>query len=513
MKLKCLVITAIVILAWIGYPSWLSAHGFGERYDLPIPLNYFLIGAAATVAFSFVVIGWFVRRSERDFDYRRLNLWESPVFRTIARVLSTVMAVLSVGLLLVVVGAGFYGTSDALDNFAPTFVWIIWWVGVGYVVALVGNIWAIVNPWQIIFEWFEILFNKPIVPSFRWPDWLDAWPALVGFLLFAWVENVYTGGSRPFNLAVLILIYSTVTWTGMILFGKHVCLKRGDPFAVLFALFARFSPTEIRVNSHNSEEDICLMCQSGCSWNTDLSECIDCYECWELSDDSERRFSLRPWASGLARGERVTTALVAFHITALSTVTYDGLSETPAWVTVQSLMWPLVDPLPGSAVATIDSIGTIGLPLLFAAIYVVVCRMVSRSSGGRLTRYDAAHSVGFSLVPIALAYNLSHYLSFLLIAGQQIIPLLSDPIGSGIDLFGTASYIPNIAVINARAAWIVSIVSLVSGHVVSVYIAHVISLRRLREHTIAVKSQYPMLVLMVFYTAVSLWIISLPLIG
>ena len=39
------------------------AHGFGERYDLPVPLGYYLVGAGATVALSFVVIGAFVRGS------------------------------------------------------------------------------------------------------------------------------------------------------------------------------------------------------------------------------------------------------------------------------------------------------------------------------------------------------------------------------------------------------------------------------------------------------------------
>ena len=110
------------------------------------------------------------------------------------------------------------------------------------------------------------------------------------------------------------------------------------------------------------------------------------------------------------------------------------------------------------------------------------------------------------------AYNLSHYLSFLLITGQQIIPLISDPLGVGWDLLGTADFKPNIAIINARIAWIVSIVSLVSGHVVSVYIAHVISLRRTSSHKIAIRSQYPMLALMVFYTGVSLWIIAQPIV-
>ena len=125
---------------------------------------------------------------------------------------------------------------------------------------------------------------------------------------------------------------------------------------------------------------------------------------------------------------------------------------------------------------------------------------------------EVVRSFVFSLVPIALAYNLSHYLSFILITGQQIIPLASDPLGTGLNLFGTAEYIPNIGIIDARFAWIASVVSLVVGHIISVYIAHIIALRRTRNHVQAVKSQYPMLVLMVFYTAISLWIIAQPLV-
>ena len=39
-------------------PSQAYAHGFGERYDLPVPLWLYVGGAGATVALSFVVIGW-----------------------------------------------------------------------------------------------------------------------------------------------------------------------------------------------------------------------------------------------------------------------------------------------------------------------------------------------------------------------------------------------------------------------------------------------------------------------
>ena len=57
------------------FGSTANAHGFGERYDLPIPLTYFLIGAALTVAFSFVAIGWFIRSSGSDLKYPRINVY------------------------------------------------------------------------------------------------------------------------------------------------------------------------------------------------------------------------------------------------------------------------------------------------------------------------------------------------------------------------------------------------------------------------------------------------------
>ena len=368
----------------------------------------------------------------------------------------------------------------------------------------------------MVFTWIEVVFSLNSSPRLRWPRWLDAWPALIGFFLFAWVENVYSGGSKPYSLAWIIVGYSAITWMGMFLFGKYTWLKRGDPFAVLFALFARFSPTEVRVVTSSSMRNVCDICISGCSTsvnlNSDVQGCVDCYECWEMADDDVKEFSIRPWAVGLSRGERVSTAVVAFHITALASVTFDGFSETPAWVAVQTLLWPLVDPIPGSAFQTIESLGILSVPLLFAAVYILLCGRVSSLSGGDMPQGEVVRSFVFSLVPIALAYNLSHYLSFILITGQQIIPLASDPLGTGLNLFGTAEYIPNIGIIDARFAWIASVVSLVVGHIISVYIAHIIALRRTSNHVQAVKSQYPMLVLMVFYTAISLWIIAQPLV-
>lgn len=509
---KALIILASVLFGLQVFGSRAYSHGFGERYDLPIPLVYFIVGAAAAVAISFLVIGWFLRQSRREFEYPRIDLYRTNVFRIALQFVSTLLGVFAVLLLVLTVVSGLFGTANVLHNFAPTFVWIIWWVGFGYVVAIFGNVWAFANPWQVVFVWGERLLGRQRGSMFSWPDKWDAWPALLMFVIFAWVENVYGSGSRPLNLSILILLYTTYTWLGMFLFGRHTWLKRGDPLAIIFALFARFSFTEARVVNREGQVSPCHACRSGCAQNSDLWDCIDCYECWELAKTTDRQLCLRPWAAGLARGESVSDALVVFYVTILATVTFDGFAETWLWVSVQTFVFPFVDPLPGPAVSSIHTMGILLAPALFAAVYFQICEIVSRLSGLQMSAREVARSFVFSLVPIALAYNLSHYLSFLLITGQQIVPLASNPLGLNWDLFGTVDYRPNIAVIDARFAWIVSATSLVAGHIVSVFIAHVIALRRTTNHRVAVRSQYPMLGLMLFYTGISLWIVAQPIV-
>ena len=125
---------------------------------------------------------------------------------------------------------------------------------------------------------------------------------------------------------------------------------------------------------------------------------------------------------------------------------------------------------------------------------------------------DMASLLSYSLIPIAFAYNIAHYITLLLIQRQLIIPLASDPFGSGWDLFGTVNYSLNISIINARILWFLSVALIVIGHVLAVYLAHRVAIRTFTDRTVALKSQYPMLSLMVVYTVVSLWIIAQPIV-
>ena len=118
-----------------------------------------------------------------------------------------------------------------------------------------------------------------------------------------------------------------------------------------------------------------------------------------------------------------------------------------------------------------------------------------------------------TLVPIAIAYHLAHYLSFLAMAWQYLIPLASDPFGVGWDLFGTKNHFIRIGLVDARAVWYIAIGAIVTGHVAAVYLAHRVALKANSDRRAALRSQWPMVALMVCYTMTSLWIIAQPIVA
>ena len=94
----------------------------------------------------------------------------------------------------------------------------------------------------------------------------------------------------------------------------------------------------------------------------------------------------------------------------------------------------------------------------------------------------------------------------------MLIRLISDPLGFGWNLFGTARFRPDVGIVGTRFVWYTSLIAIVLGHVVAVMLAHIVALRRLRDRTLAARSQLPMLALMVGYTMMSLWIVAQPIV-
>ena len=113
-----------------------------------------------------------------------------------------------------------------------------------------------------------------------------------------------------------------------------------------------------------------------------------------------------------------------------------------------------------------------------------------------------------SLVPIALAYVAANYFTLLLIKGQAIAPLASDPLGDGSDIFGTADRTIDYAVIGATATWYWQVGFVVSGHVAGLTLAQDRAIALYDDAKLAVRSQYWLLLVMVLFTSLSLWLLS-----
>lgn len=467
---------SIIAIAAVLIPDAAAAHAFGQRYDLPVPLGLYLIGAGATVALSFAVMALFLRRQdERTISSAEVSLSDTAAGRLLCGpVAVALLRFFFVGLFFLVVAAGLFGVDNPQRNIAPVTVWIVGWIGIAYCCALCGDLWSLVNPWSTIYRW--VVRHDDNVRDY--PAWLGTWPAILLFWAFAWLELVSESGESPHQLAFLIVMYSAVTWSGMAVFGRRAWLRHGEAFSVVFALFGRFAP---------------------------------------LGQGRQGGLALRPPAVGLLTQTPVSLSYTIFVLLILSTVTFDGFLETPAWAGLlqEALAGPATQPLQDlglNPLKTIKSLAMLVFLLGFVTVYLMCCRLMALAE----QEIPVSRLVGsfvLPLVPIAIAYHLAHYLSYLLISGQAIIPLASDPFGFGWDLFGSAGYKTDIGIIGARAVWYLSVASIVSGHLIAVYLSHRMALRVFSTAPAALRSQAPMLALMVGYTMISLWILSQPVVS
>jgi hypothetical protein len=468
--------TALAALAG-GASQPAAAHAFGQRYDLPLPLDFFLAGGAAVVLLSFVVAVVILRPAgDRAWQWvlPPLPQW----LRATAR---STLTVLGVFLFMLVLFAGYFGKQDPSENIAPVLVWVLWWVGLLLVTALIGNLWPTLDPWSTIWRQARSWLGRPLPsPAEGSAPW-GAWPAVVMYFVFAWLELASDFGELPRDLALLVLLYSVGTWTGMALFGANRWRAGADPFSRVFCLFGRFAP---------------------------------------FSRNTVGQLTLRLPGAGLLGNHPRTLGEITFVLLVLATVTFDGLSETPPWNS--AVVWLAHSPAWRPALLwlgdwnvdllmTAKTLGLLLTPLIFFAIFAAVCHL-SALIGGGVSGRQAMRAFALSFLPIAIAYHAAHYLSYLLLAGQLAIPLASDPFGWGWDLFGTSGRAIDLGVISMKSVWYIALVSIVTGHVISVMLAHIEALRLFPTRRAALLSQLPMLVLMVAFTSTSLWILSQPIV-
>jgi hypothetical protein len=458
---------AAALAVVLALPAPAGAHGLTGPADLPLPEWLFAWAAAAVLIVSFVGLAvlWQSPQLEEHGGFR-------PLPRRLSRALANrgteaVAGALGVGLLVLTVWSGLAGIQAPDDNFAPTFVYVIFWVGLLPLSVLFGDVFRAFNPWRAIGR-AAGLVTRGRQPPFRYPTRLGRWPAAVGLFGFAWMELAYAEGADPSMVAVAALVYTAITLGAMVCFGTEAWISRGETFSVYFNLFSRLSPVTMR----------------------------------------DGRLGLRRPLSGLSAIEPLP-GTVALLIVMIGNVMFDGASEGSPWIDLAPDLQDFFAYLGFGTGTALEQTATVGMLVALAIVAVIYAVGVAgvRAIDSRPT-VSVARSFVHTLIPIAAVYVLAHYFSLLAYNGQAILHLASDPLGEGWDLFSTAGGTIDYGIIGATAIWYVQVGVLVVGHVCGLVLSHDRALALYGRAHAAATSQYWMLAVMVAFTTFGLFLLS-----
>jgi hypothetical protein len=437
-----------------------QAHGFEERYDLPVPLAYVIVGACAMVLLTFVVALVFVRRPATPIPFGMSLSKPAPLHP-----LAWLIKVFSLFLFALTLVAALWGTNDPLMNLAPTMVWIIGWIGLSFVVIAVGNIWPVLDPWRSSFELLNTCAQKfsiqrGLALGWPWPTWLGLWPAAAFLLVWCALEVIYPLATSPFKLGCVLVGWTLINLAGMVCFGREVWQAHADFFAVYFSRLARtFRPCSVATESEP------------------------------------------------------TAGHIAVVLAMLATVLFDGLHGGSAWLVFEGVLKATILKWLDINGYVAGTLGLLSVWVTFLLAYVLTCHISAGTTSSAVSGTKIAHQMAPTLIPIAAAYLIAHNFSNLLIQGQNIIALLSDPLGRQWDILGTAKFYADISVVDAKLTWLVAVTAIVVGHVLSIWQAHRVALSWGLPTRRTALATLPLTALMMAYTAISLVVIAAPMVN
>jgi hypothetical protein len=454
------------------------AHALAARKDLPIPAWLFAWGASIVLIVSFFALSaaWRTPRFERE-RWRQLPAGLSRAL--LGPPLQVICGAIGVFLLGLSIYAGLRGTEAPDRNFAPTFLFVTAWLGIPLFSVIFGDVFRPFNPWRAVGRaiggaFTAIAGQRPA--HLEYPERLGRWPAAVGLLAVVWLEVVYGAsggvavGLSPHPAAVAALVYSLYTLTMMALFGVEKWCQRGEVFSVYFGMFSQLGGFGVRDGRLGRR----LPLTASTHWAT-------------------------------------VPGSAAVVIASIATTTFDGAQEGAIKGAISRTFDWLVDAGLGLT-AALRLTGSIFMLLCFAAvalIYMIGVRGMSTVRGApplSKLRSGFAHT----LIPIAFAYLVAHYFSLFVFQEQaQFTYLLSDPLGTATtDLFGTASSGIDFKLLSANAIWYVQVGALVVGHVAGLVLAHDRATAYWGDYRQAARSQYWMLAVMVAFTCLGLFLLS-----
>lgn len=453
------------------------SHAVAEtRFNSPIPGWIVLIAATAVLLLSFILLNRYKPHKSRNYrspqhSFRPVSTVPGLKWILQNSTISLLAQIITVGLYLLVLLAGFFGHPKTEFNATSSLIWILFWFGLSLFSFLIGNPWDHINPLLAIYKWTRM---RRFSLHIRYPKKLGAWPALILYVSFIWFELSWFQSDEPRSLATITMLYSIYIWAGLIFFGKS-WMNLADPFTRYFQVLGLFAPI----------------------------------------GHGENNLEVRPYGAALSRISLKENLSVIFIISIMYSVTYDGYMATQEWVrSISALMEIAINAFPDIPVMEGVQLILISAGLvIFTVCYYGSCACMSFLAGHKNVR-ELARAFGLSLLPIAFGYYLAHFFNLILPRFIELGIALSDPLGYKIASFSNSIQHQVVSVeyqLKTEVVWACQMILIVSGHTISIITAHRIAQKTLDGAKRFTLCQLPLLLLMILYTWISLWIASRPL--
>jgi hypothetical protein len=422
----------------------------GTPESVSVPQWLYLLTGGAVIGASGLLASVV---TDRTF-IRALHAWHRAVptraaLRTWAvrggRLLGVVVLVLSIYI-------GFTGPKLSNVNFAYIVTFVGARAGLTMVAYLLGNPWPLVNPWRTIVETIPVGRRRP------YPERFGVWPAVVGLLALVFIETllVGSGGTIPVPrvLAVAILGYTLYTVAGGIVFGADDWFRFCDPLAVVFRFYGYVAPLQ----------------------------------------RTENGIELRLPGAVLTETNEFDIADSGFAIALIWELTFSGFVTTTLGTSILNVLSAFVP----------QRFVLFALFIVGYAVFLGAFWLAARVTRNHIETYLSVDTIATwmapSLLAIAAGYHLAHYFWLFI----QNIPTF-------IQVVGTPLSPPANPLVFAVPMWWngLNIAFILLGHLLAVWVAHARAYDLFPSRLQAIRSQFPFIGVMIGYTVISLWLISL----
>ncbi|MEE9594135.1 MAG: 4Fe-4S binding protein [Candidatus Hydrothermarchaeales archaeon] len=507
------------------YQALVSFSDEGNDVEVPfmvpvssIGMRLLLGGVSLAFAITFLFlffIGELVKTAPvREYKFDMLRF--SPLDRALkSRRLPIILQTPVLAIYLVLIIAGLFGAQVGGANIATVAIWTIWWTGIIILILFFGKAWCFICPWHTVTTWIK---RRDLSLNLRWPGRLNnIYPAIGLFIGVTWLELGFSITYLPrYTAYFLIFLMGLAILTAMLFkrraFCMHLCF-----IGAIQGIYSSVSPLELR----SRDKDVCRSCSTkDCIKGNEKGDpcpvliyaggmkrnnsCILCMECVKTCPHDNLGLNIRPPGSELA-GIKLFKAQEAFLAVSLLGLTFfHGFTMFPSWMGFgMETSWGMY-----YIVFTALLIGSMVFPA--AVTYAFSWASGALSGIDRYTPRGVFKGFAYALIPLALAYHLAHNVMHLLMEAPILIPVLSDPLGFGWDLFGTRDY-SAMPILSMRTHKYIQVALVLFGLVISNVAALRISQRLYGEESKAIKGFLPISLLVLLVAVISIVFLMQPM--